>query len=61
MTSTRPPDAMVTALLEPDRWESCEASTRNKWGHIAHTCRQPLGHKGPHVDPHNAAVWTDKK
>lgn len=58
---TRPPDWMVMQLLEPERIESCEQSRRDKWGHIACTCRRTAGHLTEwHHDPHTGATWKDK-
>jgi len=35
----------------------CGVQRRDKWGHVAVTCRLHQGHDGPHVDVHAARRW----
>ena len=39
----------------------CPAFRRDKWGHVAVTCRLHKGHDGPHVDVHAGRRFTDKE
>lgn len=41
----------------------CPAFRRDKWGHVAVTCRLHLGHPYPndHVDVHAGRRFTDKE
>lgn len=60
---SRPPDAMVLALMddEPETRPMCPARRWNKWGRLAHRCTWLTGHSGTrHHDVHTGATWEEK-
>lgn len=60
---TRPPDAMVLALMddEPETRPMCPARRWDKWGWLAHRCTWLEDHSGArHHDTHTGATWEDK-